>query len=148
MVERYGYAPYFEALAWLQKNRKQEVSTAIGGLMPPGIHVAIVQEYRDGGNYRDVIFRSTDNLLHKERTWGKGMTRYELGTIYKFELIYGGDGTHHIEATGGQYRLVHIASGSSVFAAAQIRDIYTRIKDSRGKIKLVYLKIKWSTKEN
>lgn len=142
MAERFGYSPFFEALAWMRKNRGRDVTTAVGGLMGPGIHRAIVQEYRDSADYRDWIFRSSDKLLHKERTWGRGRERYKLGSVYELELVYGGDGSHRIEAAGDQYKLVHSASGDTVFAAASIREVYSKVKELR--LKLTYLKIKWS----
>ena len=142
MPERYGYEPFRRALDWMKKNRGRDVTTNIGGIMGPGIHKAIVQEKIDGGNTVDFIFQSTDRLLHKERTWGKGRLRYKLDTVYEFELMYGGDGTHRIEATNGTYNLIALRSGQPVFAAESIRQVYQYVNEN--KFKLVYLRIKWS----
>jgi len=142
MSERFGYAPYFEALDWMKKNRGRDVTTTIGGVMATGMHKAVVVEYKETENFKDVIFQSTDKLLHKERTWGRGRERYKLGTMHEFELMYGGDGTHRIEAGSGDYKLIELQSGVSVFAANSIRQVYQYVADH--KFKLVYLRIKWS----
>lgn len=145
MSERYGYANYFKALAWMKKNRGRDVSTSIGGVMLAGIHKAVCYEYKQGSGFTDYIFRSSDNLLHRERVWsgGKG---YKLGTAYTFELALGGDGSHRIEAANGEYKLINLSTGSADLSSTAIKDLYQFVKEH--KHKLVYLKVKWRREHN
>ena len=142
MSERFGYAPYFDALSWMKKNRGRDVTTRVGGAMDIGIHKALVIETKTGSNYVDFVFQSTDKLLHKERCWTKHREKYKINTWYEMELISGGDGTHRIEVGNGQYKLIRLSSGVPVFDSASIRDVYAFAK--KRFIKLVYLRIKWA----
>jgi len=138
---RQGYAPLLSALAWMGKNRKVDVSRQIGGAMEPGIHTATCVEFVSAGNYTDFIFESTDGLLHKERVWsGYGSKGPALGTKWKFELHYAGDGTHHIERGGEDYYLMD-ADGKIVRTSQRIRDLYAFVKENN--FKLRYLRMKW-----
>jgi hypothetical protein len=139
---RQGYRPYMEAAAWMRQNKGRDVSTQIGGVMNAGIHVATVIEKWEGKDFTEFIFRSTDNLLHKERCFGRGRLRYQMGSKYKFELTYGEDGDCRIEAAGGIYRLLHLHSGSHIYEAPTMKDLYIYVKEHA--FRLAYLKIKWS----
>lgn len=144
-MARQGYRPLIEALKWLGKNRKTDVSRQIGGAMTPGIHTATCIEYISAGSYTDYIFQSTDGLFHKERVWSKEQfPRREcpsLGSVWKFELHYAGDGICHIERGGSDYYLIDERDGSVLKVSEKIRDIYAFLNEN--KLKLKYLKMKW-----
>jgi hypothetical protein len=139
---RQGYRPLIEALQWCGKNRKVDVSRQIGGAMEPGIHTAVCKEYVSCGNYCDYIFESSDGLQHKERVWAAyGKRGPVLGSKWKFELHYAGDGNHHIEKGGEMYYLVDGVAGKVVTESSRISGLYAYVKEHN--IKLRYLRMKW-----
>jgi hypothetical protein len=141
-MARQGYAPMLQAFAWLGKHRKTDVSRQLGGAMTPGIHTATCIEYISNGSYTDYIFQSTEGNFHKERVWSKEGP--PLGSIWKFELHYAGDGICHIERGGSDYYLIDERDGSVLKVSEKIRDIYAFLNES--KLKLKYLKMKWKTR--
>lgn len=142
MATRQGYASYREAAEWMRLNKGRDVSTTIGGVMGKGHHQATVVEKWDSKGYVEYIFRSTENLMHKERCFGRSITRFHLGGVYKFELDYGGDGNCRIEAAGGGYKLLHLDSSAHIYNSERIAEVFQYVKDHN--FKLAYLRIKWA----
>ena len=139
---RQGYLPFLAAQTWMKKNKGRDVSVQVGGVMQAGVHQARVVEVWQSKDWNDIIFRSVDNMLHKERCFGRSRTRYRMNGLYQFELAYATDGNCRIEAAGGTYYLLHLISGARIFESEVIKDVYAYVKEHS--FKLAYLKIKWA----
>jgi hypothetical protein len=138
---RQGYRQLNDALTWLGKHKKVNVSREIGGALGPGIHTATVIEYVNGGGYTDFVLESPDKHYHKERVWNKRTWNPPLGTKWKFELDYAGDGKHYIVRGGDKYSLIEDTYKKCVLESERIRDLYAYIRDNN--LKLRYLRMKW-----